>query len=127
MDHNRQRLQELYEHEAKPVLVGHVESEETPEIKTDVATEDEPERPPQTKEKSIFAVTDDEQLREELGVQATMDERDERLDKGREQSDLDLESEMEKEMNAQTAEDDGGNRRELADSTSKRTAYVEGK
>ena len=119
MDHNRQKLQELYEHDAKPVLVGHVESEETPEIKTDVATEDEPERPPQTKEKSIFAVTEDEQLQEELGLQSTMDEREERVDKAREQSDLDLESEMEKEMTAQSAEDDGGDRRELADSTSK--------
>ena len=118
MDQNRQRLQELYEHDAKPVLVGHVESEETPEIKTDVTTEDEPERPPQTKEKSIFAVTEDEQLQEELGLQSTMDEREERVDKAREQSDLDLESEMEKEMTAQSAEDDGGDRRELADSTS---------
>ena len=118
MDLNKQRLQELYDHEAKPALVGHVESEETLVIKTDVVTEDEPERPPQTKEKSIFAVTEEEQLQQELGVQSTMDEREERCDKAREQSDLDLESEMEKEMNAQTEEDEG-NRRELADSTSK--------
>ena len=119
MDHNKQRLQELYAQEAKPTLVGHVESEETPEIKTDDVTKDEPERPPQTKEKSIFTTDEDEQLREVLGEQAAMDERDERLAKTREQSDIDLESEMEKDMNTQTTEDDGENRRELADSTSK--------
>ena len=119
MDQNRQRLQELYDKDTKPVLVGHVESEETPEIKTDATTEDEPERPTQTKEKSIFAVTEDEQLQEELGLQSTMDEREERVDKAREQSDLDLESEMEKGMAAQSTEDEGGDRRELADSTSR--------
>ena len=119
MDHNKQRLQELYEQEAKPTLVGHVESEETPEIKTDDVTKDEPERPPQTKEKSIFTTDEDEQLREVLGEQAAMDERDERLAKTREQSDIDLESEMEKDMNTQTTEDDGENRREPADSMSK--------
>ena len=48
-----------------------------------------------------------------------MDERDERLTKTREQSDIDLESEMEKDMQPQTKEDDGENQRELADSTSK--------
>ena len=119
MDHNRQKLQELYEQDTKPALIGHVESEETPEIKNVVATEDEPERPPQTKEKSIFTVTEDEQLQEELGLQSTMDERDDRFAKAREQSDLDLESEMEKEMTAQSADDEGGNRRDPADSTSK--------
>ena len=119
MDHNKQRLQELYEQEAKPTLVGHVESEETPEIKTDDVTKDEPERPPQTKEKSIFATDEDEQLREVLDAQSAMDERDERLAKAIEQSDIDLESEMEKDMNTQTMENDGENRRELADSTSK--------
>ena len=119
MDHNKQRLQELYEQEAKPTLVGHVESEETPEIKTDDVTKDEPERPPQTKEKSIFTTDENEQLREVLGEQAAMDERDERLAKTREQSDIDLESEMEKDMNTQTTEDDGENRREPADSMSK--------
>ena len=122
MDHNRLRLQELYAQEAKPTLVGHVESEEIPEIKTDDVAKDEPERPPQTKAKSIFTMDEDEQLQEALGEQAAMDERDERLAKTREQSDIDLESEMEKDMNTQTMEDDGENRRELADSTSKEPA-----
>ena len=119
MDHNKQRLQELYEQEAKPTLVGHIESKEAPEIKTDDVTKDKPERPSQTKEKSIFNTDEDEQLREVLDAQAAMDERDERLAKTREQSDIDLESEMEKDMNTQTMENDGENQRELADSTSK--------
>ena len=121
MDKNRQRLQELYDNDAKLALVGHVESEDTPEIKTDVTAEDEPERPPQRTEKSIFTVTEDEQLQEELGIQSSMDERENRFADAREQreqSDLDLESEMEREMTAQSAEEEGGDRRELADSTS---------
>ena len=65
---------------------------------------------------------EDEQLQEALGEQAAMEARDGRLARMREQSDIDLESEMEKDMNAQAAEDDEGNRRELADSTSKETA-----
>ena len=119
MDQNRQRLQELYSQETKPTLVGHVESEEVTDIKTDDVTKDEPERPPQTKTKSIFTTDEDEQLQEALGEQAAIDERDERLAKAKEQSDIDLESEMEKDMNVQTTEDDGENWRELADSTSK--------
>ena len=122
MDHNRLRLQELYSQEAKPTLVGHVESEEITEIKTDDVAKDEPEHPPQAKAKSIFTTDEDEQLQEALGEQAAMDERDERLARTREQSDLDLESEMEKDMSTQTTEDDGENRRELADSTSKEPA-----
>ena len=122
MDHNRLRLQELYAHEVKPTLVGHVESEEITEIKTDDVAKNDPECPPQTKAKSIFTTEEDEQLQEVLGEQAAIDERDECLARTREQSDIDLESEMEKDMNTQTAEDDGENRRELADSTSKEPA-----
>ena len=78
--------------------------------------------PPQTKSKSIFTTDEDEQLQEALGEQTAMDARDEHLAKTREQSDIDLESEMEKDMNTQATEDDEENRRELADSTSKESA-----
>ena len=117
LDHNRQKLQELYTHETKPTLVGHIESEDAKEIKTDDKTEDDQEHPPQTKSKSIFTTDEDEQLQEALAEQAAMDARDERLARTREQSDIDLESEMEKDMNTQAAEGDGENRRDPADST----------
>ena len=45
IDKNKLRLQELYANEAKPALVGHVESEEVLNIKTDEVPKDEPERP----------------------------------------------------------------------------------
>ena len=107
LDQNRQRLQELYARDTKPTLVGHIESEEAKEVKTDDKTDNDRECPPQTKSKLIFTTDEDEQLQEALGEQAAMDARDERLARTREQSDIDLESEMEKDMNTQTAKDDG--------------------
>ena len=58
----------------------------------------------------------DEQLEEVLGEQAAMDARDEQLARTRKASDLDLESEMEKDMNTQAAEVDDEKQRDPADS-----------
>ena len=106
----------MYAHETKPTLVGHIESEDAKEIKTDDKTEDDQERPPQTKLKSSFTMDIDEQLQEALGEQAAINTRDEQLARTREQSDIDLESEMEKDMNTQAAEGDGENQRDPANS-----------
>ena len=92
--------------------MGHVEAE----IKTDDKTDDNQERPSQNKPKSIFTTDIDEQLEEALGEQAAIDARDEQLARTREASDLDLESEMEKDMNTQTAEGDDEKQRDPADS-----------
>ena len=107
LEHNKQRLQELYDQEAKPKLVGHIEAE----VKID-----EPECPPQPKPKSIFTTDMEEQLEDVLGEQAAMDARDDRLAKTKEASDLDLESEMERDLDSQTAEGDDEKRRDPADS-----------
>ena len=92
--------------------MGHVEAE----IKTDDKTDDDQERPSQTKPKSIFTTDIDDQLEEALGEQAAMDARDEQLARTREASDLDLESDMEKDMNIQTADGDDEKQRDPADS-----------
>ena len=93
--------------------MGHIEVE----IKTDNKTDDDQERPSQAKPKSIFTTDVEEQLDEALGEQAAMDARDEQLARTKESSDLDLESEMEKDMNIQVAESDDGKQRDPADLT----------
>ena len=106
----------MYAHETKPTLVGHIKPEDAKGIKTDDKTDDDQERPPQATPKSIFTMDIDEQLQEALGEQAAMDARDEQLARTREQSDIDLKSEMEKDINTQAAEGDGENQRDPADS-----------
>ena len=86
--------------------MGHVEAEYAENIKTDDQIDDDQECPSQVKPKSIFTMDVDEQLEEALGEQAAMDARDEQLARTKEASDLDLESEMEKDMNTQATEGD---------------------
>ena len=109
LDHNKQRLQELYSQETKQTLVGHIEVEDAKEIKMDDKTDDDQERPSQAKPKSIFTMDVEEQLQEALGEQAAMDARDEQLARTRETSDIDLKSEMEKDMTTQAAGGDDEN------------------
>ena len=60
-------------------------------------TDDDQERPSQTKPKSIFTMDVDEQLEKVLGEQAAIDARDEQLARTREACDIDLEAEMERD------------------------------
>ena len=116
LEHTKQRLQELYSQETKPPLVGHIKVDDAKEVKTDDKMDDEPERPSQPKQKLIFTTDTEEQLQEVLGDQAAMDERDQQLARTREASDLDLESEMEKDMDTQAAGDDNEKQRDPATS-----------
>ena len=110
LNENKQRLQELYTDESKPTLVGHVEEMLVPK------TDDDPERPLTSQPKSIFEVETEDQLKQVLGEQAEMDKRDERVNKApsHEASDIDLESEMEKQMGTQETEKAGEKPRDPA-------------
>ena len=97
---NQEKLQELYESEQKPTLVGHVE--EHPQLKADdKQLDDELDRPPQ-QTKSIFSVETEEQLQEVLQEQCGHDNLDQQVAQhgGRGMSDIDLEAEMEKGVQA---------------------------
>ena len=96
--------------------MGHVEAEYAEKVKTDDQIDDNQECPSQVKPKSIFTTDIDEQLEEALGEQAAMDARDEQLARTKEASDLDLESEMEKDMNTQAMEGDDEKQRDPAES-----------
>ena len=122
MQENRERLQEMYQQEHKPPLVGHVE-----QLVVKTKTEDEPEQPlqqPSTtqKGKSVLLVEPEDQLADALQEQERWDHLEQHLGRGesdsrvkeKKASDLDLEAEMECEAQVMSTENTQG---ELASST----------
>ena len=101
MQENKEKLQELYQQENKPTLVGHVE-----QLTDEPKNEDELEQPSTTQqEKSVLLTDPDEQIAEALQEQEQWDELQQRMrtsdsggwSKEKEASDLDLEAEMERD------------------------------
>ena len=97
---NRERLQELYSGDEKPLLLGHIEKTE----------EAEPDRPTPTRtEKSVLLKDQDEQMEEVRHQQKQWDELEKRLAKDKqpaekETSNIDLEREMERETETERTE-----------------------
>ena len=111
MQENREKLQEIYDQEHKPPLLGHVE-----QLTDEPKMEDETERPSQEpssmqQERSVLLAEPDEQITEALQEQERWDqleqcmatEKDKQA-KEREASDLDLEAEMERDAQVTSTE-----------------------
>ena len=94
LEHNRERLQEIYSADQKPPLVGHIEKEEI-----------DPEQPTSTQpERSVLLTEPGEQISKALQEQEQWDQLEERMaaeknkqPEEKEVSDLDLEAEMERD------------------------------
>ena len=109
MQENREKLQEMYQQEHKPLLLGHVEQLTDEPTKTENESEqpsDQPSEQPSStqQEKSVLLADPEEQLTEALQEQERWDQLQERIGAGdgdgrskeKEASDLDLEAEMER-------------------------------
>ena len=129
MQENKEKLQEMYQHENKPPLLGRVEQVTAESTKTEIESEqpsDQPLEQPSSsqQEKSVLLTDPEEQLMEALQEQERWEQLQERMGVGegdgdgrpkeKEASDLDLEAEMEREAPVTSTSTD---QRDLASST----------
>ena len=124
MQENREKLQEIYQQEHKPTLVGHVEQlTDEPTTKTEDKTEQPSQQTLNTQqEKSVLLAEPEDQLTDALQEQERWDQLERLVGTGdsdnrskeKEASDLDLEAEMECEAQVTSTENTQG---ELASST----------
>ena len=129
MQENREKFQEMYQHENKPPLLGHVEQVTAESTKTEIESEqpsDQPLEQPSSsqQEKSVLLTDPEEQLMEALQEQERWEQLQEHMGAGdgdgnsrpkeKEASDLDLEAEMEREAPVTSTSTD---QRGLASST----------
>ena len=87
MQENREKLQEMYQHENKPPLLGHVEQVTAESTKTEIELEqpsDQPLEQPSSsqQEKSVLLTDPEEQLTEALQEQERWEQLQERMGAG---------------------------------------------